>query len=204
MVSEYEAMAFRLQPGEISQPFLSSFGYHIMQLIERRGNEYNSRHILISAVPSKEDLVQAGHFLDSLRRKILADSIKFGEAAKFLSDDKATKEHGGFITDQEGGTRVSMEDIDYTIYAVISEMKEGEISKPVPYRTEDRKEAMRIIYKKAQIKPHKANLTDDWFRLQAGALNKKKDSALDKWFTKARTDVFISIDPSYKSCGILD
>ncbi len=94
MVPEYEAMAFKLKPNEISTPFESPFGIHIMQLIERRGNEYNSRHILISPKPSEKDLKDAQRYLDSLRRKILSDSIKFQFAAKEYSDDVQTKGNG--------------------------------------------------------------------------------------------------------------
>src|SRR5690606_33393221 len=89
MVPEYEAVAFRLKPGEVSQPFESPFGMHIMQLIERRGNEYNSRHILISPKPSAEDLDKASRFLDSLRTLIVNDSLSFQKAAKEHSDDVA-------------------------------------------------------------------------------------------------------------------
>jgi peptidyl-prolyl cis-trans isomerase SurA len=204
MASEFEATAFRLKDGEISMPFKTAFGYHIMQLINRNGNEYTSRHILIMASPSEDDMKHAERYLDSLRHKILKDSIKFGEAARFFSDDKNTKDHGGFITDAEGGTRVSLEELDPTIYFAINDLKPGEITKPLPYRTDDNKQAMRILFKKAMIAPHKANLNDDWFRLQAGALAEKKDKTLDKWFRKARTDVFINIDPAFSTCNILD
>lgn len=107
MVPSFEAMAFKLRGGEISQPFESPFGFHVMQLIDRRGNEYNSRHILISAVPSPNDIETARKYLDSLRRKIVKDSIKFDVAAKEYSDDQATKGLGGFFTDQDGSTRIS-------------------------------------------------------------------------------------------------
>jgi peptidyl-prolyl cis-trans isomerase SurA len=82
MVPEYEAMAFKLKPKEISMPFASAFGIHIMQLIERRGNEYNSRHILISPKPSQDDINKATRYLDSIRTLIFADSMTFQKAAK--------------------------------------------------------------------------------------------------------------------------
>ncbi|MEJ0055016.1 MAG: peptidylprolyl isomerase [Bacteroidota bacterium] len=83
-----------------------------MQLLDRRGNEYHSRHILISATPSKEDIQRAENFLDSLRRKIVKDSIKFEAAAKEFSDDQHTKGYGGFFTDQEGGLKVSIKELE--------------------------------------------------------------------------------------------
>lgn len=204
MVPSYEATAFRIKRGEISQPFESPFGFHIMQLIDRRGNEYNSRHILLFATPSKEDIASAEKYLDSLRLKIVADSIKFDEAAKKYSDDKDTKERGGFFADAEGGTKISIKDIDPVIYFTIDSMKVGHVSKPIKYRTDDGKDAARILYFKTKLAPHQANLKDDYHRIQAAALAEKKDKLIEKWFMKARTDVFISIDPTYKGCGILD
>ncbi|MCW5910330.1 MAG: peptidylprolyl isomerase [Cyclobacteriaceae bacterium] len=204
MVPEFEAQAFRLKIGEISQPFKSPFGFHIMQLLDRRGNEYNSRHILISAVPSEDDILKAEKFLDSIRMKIITDKLKFEQIAKELSDDAETKGLGGFFTDDDGSTRISMRDIDPVVYMNIDTMKVGNISKPLRYRTLDNKEAVRILYFKAKLPPHVANLKDDWSRIQSAALAEKKDIALDKWFGKARQDVFINIDPGYNSCRILE
>lgn len=204
MVPPYEAMAFKLRKGEISIPFKSQFGHHIMQLIERRGNEYNSRHILLLGNPSAEDVQRAQHYLDSLRRKIVKDSIKFEYAAKQYSDDNETKGRGGYFTDQDGGTNVSLRDIDPVVYSAIDTMKVGTISKPIAYRTDDGKEAVRILYYKAKLPPHQANLKDDWHRIQSAALAEKRDKAIGKWFNKSKGDVFINIDPEYNSCKILE
>ena len=203
MVPQFEAVAFKLKLGEISQPFESPFGFHILQLLDRRGNEYNSRHILISAVPSAADIVNAEKFLDSLRTLVLNDSIKFEQAAKEYSDDQRTKGSGGYFTDDDGGTKISMRDIDPIVYQNIDLMKVGDISKPLVYRTDDGKDAARILYFKKKLPPHEANLKDDWGRIQSSALAEKKDKALDKWFNKARQDVFINIDPAFNSCKIL-
>jgi peptidyl-prolyl cis-trans isomerase SurA len=204
MVPPYEAMAFKLRKGEISIPFKSQFGHHIMQLIERRGNEYNSRHILLLGNPSTEDVQRAQHYLDSLRRKIVKDSIKFEYAAKQYSDDNETKGRGGYFTDQDGGSNVSLRDIDPVVYLAIDSMKVGTISKPIAYRTDDGKEAVRILYYKAKLPPHQANLKDDWHRIQSAALAEKRDKAIGKWFNKSKGDVFINIDPEYNSCKILE
>jgi peptidyl-prolyl cis-trans isomerase SurA len=204
MVPQFEAMGFKLRKGEISQPFESAFGIHIMQLIDRRGNEYNSRHILLLGNPSLEDVGRAENYLDSLRRKIVKDSIKFEYAAKEYSDDAATKGRGGYFTDQDGGVRVSMREIDPVVYLAIDTMTLGSISKSLTYRTEEGKEAVRILYFKAKIAPHQANLTDDWHRIQSAALAEKKDKLIEKWFKKSRQDVFINIDPSYNYCKILE
>lgn len=204
MVPQFEAVAFKLKTGEISQPFESPFGFHIMQLIDRRGNEYHAQHILIFATPSTKDIADAEHYLDSLRDKIVKDSIKFEKAAKEYSDDTSTKGMGGFFTDGDGGTKISLRDIDPVIYMNIDTMKVGNISQPLKYRTEDQKDAVRILYFRKKFAPHEANLKDDWSRIQSAALAEKKDKALDKWFGKARQDVFINIDPAYNNCKILE
>lgn len=204
MVATYEAMAFKLKKGEISQPFESTFGIHIMQLLDRRGNEYTSQHILINPAPSDQDIKNATRYLDSLRTLILADSINFERAAKEYSDDQATKGKGGYFSDPAGGTKISLKEIDPVIYFAIDTMKVGNISRPINYRTDDGKSAVRILYFKTKFPPHEANLKDDWNRIQLATLNQKKDKALDKWFQKARGDVFINIDPLYKGCKIIE
>ena len=204
MVPQFEAMAFKLRKNEISQPFETAFGIHIMQLIDRRGNEYNSRHILLQGVPSSEDVKRAENYLDSLRIRIQSDSIKFEYAAKEYSDDMGTKGHGGFFTDPDGGIHVSLREIDPVVYLALDTMKVGQISKPLTYRTEDGKEAVRVLYFKAKVPPHQANLNDDWHRIQSAALAEKKDKMIGKWFNKSRSDVFINIDPSYNYCKILE
>lgn len=204
MVPEFEAVAFRLKIGEISQPFESPFGFHILQLLDRRGNEYSPRHILISAIPSPQDIINAETYLDSLRTRIVSDSIKFEKAAKEYSDDQGTKGGGGYFTDQDGSTKISMRDIDPVVYLNIDTMKVGNISKPLVYRTDDGKDAARILYFKKKLPPHLANLKDDWSRIQSAALAEKKDKVLDKWFNKARQDVFINVDPAYSECKALE
>lgn len=204
MVPEYEAMAFKLKPGEISMPFKSPFGIHIMQLIERRGNEYHSRHILMAPEPSEDDIDDAADFLDSLRSLIVNDSIKFQFAAKENSDDVMTKGNGGFFSDRDGSVQVTVDELDPIIFFKMDSMKIGEISKPIPYRTDDGKNAVRILYYKSRIAPHQASLEQDWTKIYAATLNEKKDRILQKWFQKARLDVFINIDSDYDNCGLLD
>ncbi len=203
MVPQYEATAFRIKEGEISQPFESQFGFHVMQLIDRRGNEYNSRHVLISAVPSKNDVSRAQRYLDSLRDVIALDSITFEEAAKKYSDDQRTKGFGGFFTDEDGGAKMSVKDMDPIVYFNIDSMKVGSVSRAITYRTDDGKDAVRILFFKDRMAPHQANLKDDWHRIQAAALAEKRDKMLAKWFEKAKHDVFIKLDPAFDSCGIL-
>jgi len=204
MVPTFEAMAFKLKRGEISQPFESPFGFHIMQLLDRRGNEYHSQHILVFATPSGEDLKRAERFLDSLRTLANEGKAKFDALAKEFSDDQNTRQRGGYFADADGGTKVSVKDLDPVVYFAIDTMKLGAISKPATYRTDDGKDAVRILYFKTKLPPHAANLNDDWHRIQAAALAEKKDKALDSWYFKARNDVFINVDPAYNGCGIME
>jgi len=204
MVPEYEAMAFKLKPGDISMPFESQFGIHIMQLIERRGNEYNSRHILISPQPSPEDIAEASRYLDSLRTLIIKDTIKFEKAAREYSDDVQTKGNGGYFSDDDNGLSLTVDELDPVVFFRIDTMKVGDISSPIQYRTDDGKEAVRIFYYKERKSPHLASLDDDWNRIRTATLNEKRNRVLTKWFGKARQDVFINIDANYEGCGILD
>lgn len=204
MAPEFEAAALKLKPGEISKPFETQFGIHIVQLLERRGNDYNSRHILLIPEPSDADKERASQYLDSLRVQIEGDSISFEKAAKEYSDDQVTSGSGGFLIDNMGGSRISVEELDPVIFFTIDSMQVGEISKPVTFRTDDGKEALRILFYKSKLKPHEANLKDDWQKIQAATLNEKKSRILNKWFDKARNDVFISIDKEYDYCGIMN
>lgn len=204
MVPEFEAMSFKLKPGEISMPVETDFGFHIIQLLERRGNEYHSRHILMSPTPSDQDLKDASKYLDSLRTLIENDSITFTKAAKEYSDDAMTKNTGGYFSDPEGGTFLSVDELDPVVFFNIDTMKVGNISKPIAYRTDQQKDAVRILYYKSRIPPHQASLKDDWNKIEAYTLNEKKNNVLYRWFEKARKDVFINIDPTYDYCGLLN
>jgi len=204
MVPEFEAGALALQPGEVSSPVESEFGIHLIQLVERRGNEYNSRHILLQPTPSTSDVERSVRYLDSLRSLIVDDSVAFEKVAKDNSEDKFTSANGGYFMDNAGATRISVESLDPVIYLTITDSLElGEVSKPMNFRMDDGKDAVRIIYYKSRVKPHEANLTQDWQKIQTAALNKKQNETLNKWFEDAREDVFINIDKTYDHCNIL-
>ncbi len=203
MVPEFEATALRLKVNEISEVFESQFGYHIVQLLDRRGTEYNSRHILVKPEASEEDRKNSLIKLDSIRNAIYDDSISWESAARKYSEDAATKNNGGFFQDPvTSSIRVPIENLDPAVFFVIDSMENGEISAPHTFKTEDCKEGVRIIYYRSYIPPHVANLKDDYQKLQADALQEKQQGVIEEWFNKARKEVFISVAPEYVGCDL--
>lgn len=204
LVPEYEAAALRLEPGQLSSVIESQFGFHLIQMIEKRGEQYNTRHILIKPASGENDLAATAELLDSVRTRVLQDSITFAKAAREFSDDKFTQNSGGLLSSQNGNTYIPLDKLDPAIFFTIDTMQVGEITPPLPYRTEDGKQAMRILYLKSRTPPHQANLKDDYQKIAAAALNDKKATALEEWFEKNKDSVFIDIDPEYVKCNVLD
>lgn len=202
LAPEYEAAALSMKPGEISMPIETQFGFHLIQLQEKRGNTYKTRHILISPQPNQNDYQRAENFLDSLRTLIQLDSITFQAAAKEHSDDQETSSAGGFFQDETGALRVPAEQLDPNIFFTIDTMKIGNITKPIRFQKKDGTYAFRIIYYKNKIAPHQANLDEDYQKIANAALARKKNSKISQWFEKARGNVFIEIDPEYDYCNL--
>lgn len=202
LAPEYEATALSLKPGEVSMPVETQFGFHLIELQEKRGNIYKTRHILISPQPSPEDYQKAENYLDSIRTRIKIDSITFQSAAKEYSDDQQTSSAGGFFQDETGGLRVPAESLDPNIFFTIDTMKIGNITKPIRYQKQDGTYAFRIIYYKDRVAPHQANLDVDYQKIANAALAQKKNRIISEWFDKARGNVFIEIDPEYNYCNL--
>ena len=202
LAPEYEATAMTLQKGEVSLPVKTQFGYHLIELQEKRGNTFKSRHILMIPKPSSEDMENAERFLDSLRTVILADSIAFDEAAKEYSDDQLTSSSGGYFLADDGATKVSVEKLDPNIFFTIDTMALGSMTKPLRFQERDGTYSYRILHYKDKVRPHQANLQDDYQKIATAALNEKRARKLAKWFDEARGDVFISIDDDYDYCDL--
>jgi peptidyl-prolyl cis-trans isomerase SurA len=205
LVPEYEAAALRLEPGGLSPVVESQFGFHLIQLIERKGEQYSTRHILLKPATGTTDANEASQDLAKLRRRILADSITFAKAAKDNSDDKTSGANGGLLSNREDGSSyLPLDKLDPAIFFTIDTMKVGHITPPMPYRTDDGKDAVRIIWLKSNTAPHQANFKDDYQKLSQAALAEKKNKALDGWFRENRGSVYIEVDPQYSGCNLLD
>jgi peptidyl-prolyl cis-trans isomerase SurA len=204
LVPEYEAASRKLEPGQMSPVVESQFGFHLIQFIERKGDSYSTRHILLKPATGTADASVAATKLTRLRTQILKDSISFAKAAKDFSTDKSTSGNGGLLANrQDGGSRMPLDKLDPAIFFVIDTMKVGHITPPMPYRTDDGKEAMRILYLKSNIPPHQANLLDDYQKISQAALTQKKNQALDAWYEKNRSTVYLEVAPEYTQCKVL-
>jgi peptidyl-prolyl cis-trans isomerase SurA len=204
MVPQFEATAMKLKPGQLSEVVESDFGFHLIETLEIRGQEYHSRHILLRPDYNRMELEKPTRYLDSLKFEIERDSIKFEKAAKEYSEDKLSQDSGGVITDpQTGSYRMSLDaSMEPSLYLLLDTMKVGTITAPMPYRTEDGKTGMRILYFKKKHEPHKASLKEDYQKLAEFAMMDKRNRAIEEWFKKAISDVYIKIDPEYEGCSI--
>ena len=192
--------AFTLKPGQISNPFKTRFGYHIMQLISRSGDDASVAHILIIPQVTSYEIKEGINKLDSIRDLLVAGKIDFGAAVARFSDDEQSKFTAGQITGKDGSTYVTIDQLDKDIVAMLKDLKVGQYSHPSEYVDERGKKGVRIVYLKTRTEPHRENLKDDYNRVSQRALEEKKNDVLEQWFNKKIVTYYILVDDEFKSC----
>lgn len=206
-VAAFEAMCYNLEKNQLSPVVETEFGFHIIQLLERRGNLVHARHILIRPLITDEDLDGAKAKLDSIRNLIVKDSLPFGVAVKRFGDktQQSFSNDGRVTNPRSGNTFFEVGDLDTDIFFAIEGLKEGEVTAPTPFKAPDASRYFRLIQLQSRTKPHKANLKQDYNKIQTAALEQKKASYTEKWVLDRLRSTFLSVDPLYQSCpGIQD
>jgi peptidyl-prolyl cis-trans isomerase SurA len=202
--SEFLAATFKLQNDEISPIVKTKFGYHIIQMISRRGDEADVRHILVKPNTTSADYNKAMARLDSVRNLLVQGKLTFPEAVGKFSTDEAAKRTGGMVSDpQTGATELDMTRLDPGMVLVLDSLQEGQYSKPHIFVTETQEKSCRIIYLRSRTAPHKANLKDDYGRIQEVALTQKKALRMQSWIKEKIPTFYIKLDQDYNTCPVL-
>ncbi len=196
----FEAAAYKLKPGEISGVVETKAGYHIIQMIARKGDYINVRHILLVPKVSIKDLQKARSKLDTVVKEIRSDSITFEKAVEKYSQGKNRNNGGYLLNPRSGSVEFEGEQLDPQVSFIVNKLKPGEISNPVPFKTEDQKDAYRLLYLEKRIPPHKANLKQDYPRFEQWALQAKQRKTIDVWINNHAKETFVRIDPEYQKC----
>ncbi len=194
--------AFRLKEGQVSPIIKSKFGYHIIQMVNRAGDDATVRHIL--KIPQITDAESSGAVskLDSVRSFLVAKTMQFGEAVARYSEDETSKFTGG-MKQCINGTYCTIDQLDKDLALMLDKLKVGEFSKPVSFTDERGKKGIRIVYLKSRSEPHRENLKDDYNRVASRAIEEKKYDAIEKWFASKISTYYIMIDNEAKSCSQL-
>ena len=201
---EFEAMAFTLKGDEVSEIVETEAGYHIIQLIERKGEFVNVRHLLLRPKVSSMDLAKAKVALDSIALLIQDGTYTFEEAVVKFSDDPSKNNGGLLINPMTGTTLFESDQLDPKVFFVIDKLEIEEISTPVQFQTEENKDAYRILYLKNRTEPHKANLKDDYDKMQQWALEEKKQEEIENWIKEKAAKTYVKINEKYKDCEFVN
>ena len=199
---EYARAAFALnKPGDVSRIVESQMGYHIIQLIAKKGEQVNTRHIIMTPKPDPENVIKGMHALDSIGKLIRKDSLDFNKAIAMFSMDIDTRYNNGLVINPYSGTsKFESEQIPPADYNAIKNLKPGELSAPFESRDKNGKVVYKLIRIKSKTAAHIANLTDDYNLIQDFAKSSKQQKALSKWLNEKRKSTYIFIDDSFKNC----
>ena len=202
-VKEFEAVAFNMQEGDISDPFETEFGFHIVELLKRKGEQLDLRHILITVKPTDKELEKTKQLLDSVIREIKLKKITFSDAARAISDDKYTKHNDGNLVDEKSGDgRFPINTMETDMYLAISDLLKDSISAPI-FSKFKKKDAYFVYKVRNRFKPHRLNFNADFQRLKRATENKKKGDFLEKWKKKSVQKTFIKVNSNHSSCESL-
>lgn len=204
LVPEYANVAFNLQdPKKVSKIVESEFGFHIIQLIEKRGDRINTRHILLKPKVNEKDLTSARARLDSIADDIRKNKFSFDEAASIISHDKDTRNNHGLMPNPQTNTsKFEMQQLPQEIAKVVDGMNVGEISKAFTMVNEkDGKEVCAIVKLKSRINGHKATITDDYQSLKEIVLDKRREEMLEKWIVEKQKHTYVRINDNWKNCS---
>ncbi len=196
----FMAKAFTLKQGQISNPFKSKFGYHIIQQVSRNGDDAVVRHIIKIPQVTAIELKQGYDKLDTVRAKLIAGTLDFGAAVDRYSDDDMSKFTAGMLQGNNG-TFLTIDQLDKDIIPVLKNLRPGGFSQPLDYADPNTgKKGVRIVYLKSKTEPHRENMRDDYSKISQAALEEKKENALEQWFNKRLGSYYIKIDPAYNDC----
>jgi peptidyl-prolyl cis-trans isomerase SurA len=196
--------AMSLKEGQVSRVIKSKFGYHIIQCVMRNGDEVTIRHILKIPRITDEDMKEATYKLDTIRPKLIAGTLKFGDAVGKYSDDEQSKFTGGRIMGQDGSSIITIDQLPKEIVPVLETVKTGEYSQPFAFTDERGKKGVRMIYLISKTDPHRENMKDDYSKIATRALEEKKEQELAKWFRKNASTFFVHVDEEFKTCNSIN
>ncbi|WP_366893320.1 peptidylprolyl isomerase [uncultured Aquimarina sp.] len=198
---EFKDVAFSLQVEEVSEPFKTDFGWHIIQLDKVRGEEIDVRHILLIPDVTRESVEVAQKLVDSVRTEIVNGTIGFKDAARKFSDEKETKEDGGqLLNPTTGDTRFELTKIDPILYDQVSKLKTNEVSLVIPDQDRQGRKKFKLITVLNRFDEHIADYSKDYLKIQELALRKKQIEAIRKWQEEKITDTYIKINGEYRDC----
>ena len=205
LVPEYANVAFNLQdPNKVSKIVETEFGFHIIQLIEKRGDRINTRHILLKPKVEEKDLEAALVRLDSIADDIRNQKFTFDDAATYISQDKDTKNNHGLMANKNTGTaRFEMQDlaqVSQEVAKMVENMNVGEISRAFTMINDKGKEVCAIVKLKSRINGHKATISEDYQRLKASVMEKRSEDKLEKWIKEKQKHTYVRINEKWQKC----